>query len=177
MNRKSNPVSEFIEINPFITLLSIAVIVAGITYGVMDKLILAHYKLNIDSQKDRIAKLEKLNKETLMTIDSLLLKLNSNQRDTIINIVPPDNRIASIDNLISTGEKLRKEFKNSDSLKIYLDWRNECISVIGSVESTEELMDKFKNTVNINDGNFTMIPRMIDDGIEILKEIKGKIKP
>jgi hypothetical protein len=143
----------------------------------MDKLVLVHYQLKIESQKDRISELEKNDKEKAITIDSLRLMLNSSQRDTTIIIVPPDNRIASIDKLILKGEKLGKEFKNSDPLDKYIDWRNKCISLISSVAGTEELINKFKNTVNINDGNYPMTPNMINDGIEILKEVKGKIKP
>jgi hypothetical protein len=176
MEKNSNPVTDFIQKNMFITLLSIAIVIAGATYGVMDKLVLVHYQLKIESQKDRISQLEKSDIVKSKTIDSLRNKLISCQRDTTIFMLPPDTRNSRIDQLIRAGEKLGKEFKNIDALDKYIDWRNKCISLISSIAGTEELLSKFKNTVNFNDSNYPMTPRMINDGIEILKEVKGKIK-
>jgi hypothetical protein len=176
MNRKSNPVSEFIERNMFISLISIVVSAVGITYLVIDKLILTHYKLKIEDKEIRILELEKSNKEKERLIDSFKLKLKSIKTDTTIIIIPPDTRITEIDKLINEGEKLRKEFDSSDSLSKYSNWYNRCILLMSTVDSAQEQVNRFKNSVIINESNYPMIPRMINVGTEILSEVKGKLK-
>lgn len=181
MSEKENPITEFIEKNVFVSLLFITITTVGATYLVIDKVILSYYRLEIERLEQVISEndestitYEKRIKSKDDKIDSLQVKLKQASKNTIAT--PPDNRGKELATLINQGRKLSKKDLAKDSTSIeFENWRRKCIALIASLNESESDIQNFEAKTNLSNENYPKIPTMINDGIEILEKLKGKL--
>ena len=79
--------------------------------------------------------------------------------------------------MIKHGSNLKNKNVNKDATQAeFKEWRQNCINIITSANDSESLLNRFKDNTDLRDDNYTAMPNMITEGLEILEELKGNLK-
>jgi len=140
--------------NPIAIITGIVIATAGITYSVVDKLIVEHYKLEVE-------RLEKL-------LDQADLKKNikpSNWNEIVNKI----NKSIEFANSIKDMDPT-----NKNTIDNYRLWKSQSLSLIRSVDSDLKTSfgDEFENLTKMEISDYQLMERKLSDGITMLENIK-----
>ena len=140
--------------NPIAIITGIVIATAGITYSVVDKLIVEHYKLEVE-------RLEKLLGQA-----DLKKNIEPNNWNEIVNKINKSIEFAhSIKDMDPT---------NKNTIDKYRLWKSQSLSLIRSVDSVfkTSLGDEFDKLTKIEISDYQLLGRKLSDGIAMLESIK-----
>jgi len=178
-----------IKDHPFIVLVTTVIATASITYAVIDKVIIAHYKLEIQrlekitdqgetisSLNEVVESLRKISTRQNQLLDSL--SQNSNNESQIIHRPRRDNnreKVNEVKQLVAEGEKIeRMDYREDQTFELYNSWRQKSISFIRGIDNDLELdyEGEFSRLTELALSDYPQISTKIQDGTITLNAIK-----
>jgi hypothetical protein len=177
---------------PIPIVVSIIITTAGITYAIVNNLIVAQHILREENYKDEILRLEKVidQKKEIENLDSLIISLRKILTDQA-NILEKqnlksqnkhsqNNSIHRFDTLINktimTGEGLLTiDPTDNESFKLYYGWRRECIELLKQIDLVllTDYRASFTTLTKLEISDYQQFKTKVSDGLSIIKILKN----
>lgn len=168
----------------------IVISTVAITYSVVDKLIVEHYRLEIKrlekllDQKKTVENLNNIaaNLRNVLEMQNKIIDSIKQKPKTIVkkNKTELNKFINEIDSLLQFADLIKSmDASNINTIQKYSLWRNQTIDLINAIDS--ELKTNFEikfGTIvsEISLADYQHLQQNISDGILILKTIKNKLE-